>query len=187
MLAGMGVTGEQVLYLQGWQELEAEGQSKEIVDQERAIQEGFFSAVKEESDKAKLAKRLGEVAEKAGKKMSAAEVDGIAEQIGSPWFRYFLAFDPVPVLRKVRCPVLALYGEKDTQVPAKANAPMLEAAFKAGGNTDSSVRVLPGLNHLFQTCQTGAVTEYSQIEETFAPAALEQIAEWIQKHATTKN
>jgi len=186
MLAGMGVPGEQVLYLQGWRLMEAQGESKASVDQERAIQEGFFSAVKEESDKTKLAKRLGDVAEKAGKKMSAAEVDAIADQIGSPWFRYFLTFDPEPVLRKVHGPVLALYAEKDTQATPKENAAAVEAALKASGNPDYSVRVLPNLNHLFQTCQTGAVAEYSQIEETLAPAALEQIAEWIQKHAATK-
>jgi hypothetical protein len=40
---------------------------------------------------------------------------------------------------------------------------------------------LPNLNHLFQTCKTGAVTEYGAIEKTMAAAALETIADWILK------
>lgn len=187
MLGGMGVVGEQVLYLQGWRQLEAQGAPAEAVNQERALQEGFFAAVKVETDKSALQKRLREVAKQAGSDMSDAQIAATAEQLGSPWFRYFLTFDPVPVLKEVRCPVLALYGEKDTQATSKENAPAVEGALKAGGNRDATVHVLPGLNHLFQTCQSGAVTEYGQIEETFAPAALNQIGEWITAHDSAKN
>jgi hypothetical protein len=74
-----------------------------------------------------------------------------------------------------------LNGEKDTQVTPKENVPAVETALRAGGNRDVTVRVLPGLNHLFQTCQTGMITEYSQIEETFAPAALQIIGDWVDR------
>ncbi len=79
------------------------------------------------------------------------------------------------------CPVLAVNGEKDTQVDAKLNLKAIETALKRGGNKDVTIRALPNLNHLFQTCKTGAVTEYSAIEETLAPVVLETIANWLRK------
>src|SRR5205823_14798697 len=106
-------------------------------------------------------------------------LEGQIQMVLTPWFRHFLDYDPRPALRKVTCPVLALNGEKDLQVDAKTNLRAIEAALKEAGNKDVTVRELPGLNHLFQTCKTGAVTEYGTIEETIAPAALQIIAEWI--------
>ena len=99
----------------------------------------------------------------------------------SPWFRYFLTYDPRPTLAKVKCPVLAINGEKDLQVPPRQNLPEIEKALKAGGNAAVTIREMPNLNHLFQTCKTGAPTEYAQIEETFAPAALQVVGEWVAK------
>ena len=78
----------------------------------------------------------------------------------TPWFRHFLTYDPAPVLEKVKCPVLAINGEKDLQVDPKQNLPPIEAALKAGGNADFTLKELPGLNHLFQACKTGAISEY---------------------------
>ncbi|MCB0258835.1 MAG: prolyl oligopeptidase family serine peptidase, partial [Calditrichaeota bacterium] len=101
----------------------------------------------------------------------------------SPWFRYFLNYDPAPTLQKVACPVLALNGEKDLQVPPKENLDAIAAALKAGGNKDFTVQELSGLNHLFQTAETGAPSEYAHIEETFAPSAMALISDWIRKEA----
>ena len=90
-----------------------------------------------------------------------------------------MQYDPRATLMKVHCPVLALNGEKDTQVPAKANLHLVEEALRSGGNSHFAVRELPGLNHLFQTCESGAESEYIKIEETIAPAAMEIIAQWV--------
>jgi uncharacterized protein len=103
----------------------------------------------------------------------------LVEQMLSPWFRFFLSYDPAPTLAKVKVPVLAMWGAKDLQVPPKQNQPVMEAALKQAGNTQSTLKVLPGLNHLFQTAKTGSPTEYAQIEETMAPAALKTIGDWI--------
>ncbi|MBX9708076.1 MAG: alpha/beta hydrolase, partial [Caulobacteraceae bacterium] len=108
-------------------------------------------------------------------------VDAQVKMVLSPWFRHFLDYDPRLTLRKVTCPVLALNGEKDLQVPAEVNLKAITAALKEAGNKDITTQELPKLNHLFQTCKTGAVTEYGAIEETMAPAALETIANWILK------
>ena len=101
------------------------------------------------------------------------------DEIKSPWLQYFLRHDPRPVLEKVKCPVLALVGEKDLQVPPKENLAAIETALKQGGNTVSTVKELPGLNHLFQNAKTGGIGEYSEIEETIAPSALTLIGDWI--------
>ncbi|MBT4138886.1 MAG: hypothetical protein HOE48_13285 [Candidatus Latescibacteria bacterium] len=105
----------------------------------------------------------------------------------SPWCRYFLSHDPADILKKVICPTLAFIGKKDLQVPAKENLAAIEAAFKAGGNTNVVVTELPSLNHLFQTAQTGSLEEYAKIEETFAPIALNLISDWIDKQLKMQN
>jgi fermentation-respiration switch protein FrsA (DUF1100 family) len=97
----------------------------------------------------------------------------------TPWFRSFVRYNPRPVLAKVMCPVLALNGEKDAQVAAKENLGAIGKALQEGGNTDVTLKELAGLNHLFQTSKTGAITEYGSIEETFAPQALEEVSGWL--------
>ena len=101
----------------------------------------------------------------------------ILAQVGNPWFRYFLQYDPAPNLRAIKVPVLALNGSLDRQVPPKENLAAIKAATK--DNKDVTIVEIPGLNHLFQTAKTGGVGEYAQIEETIAPVALEQMASWI--------
>lgn len=104
-------------------------------------------------------------------------LDQQAAILTQPGIQSFLAYDPRPALRAVDVPVLALFGGKDVQVPPDFNRPALEAALT--GHDAATVEVFPDLNHLFQTARTGAPTEYAQIKETFAPAALERIGDWI--------
>jgi hypothetical protein len=68
----------------------------------------------------------------------------------SPWFKYFFAYDPRPTLENVKCPVLALNGDKDVQAIAVDNLPAIKSALVAGGNNDASIKELKGLNHMFQ-------------------------------------
>src|SRR5262249_44973911 len=109
--------------------------------------------------------------------------DSLAEtqlaRLRSPWMRFFLTYDPAPTLRRLRCPVLAINGEKDVQVPARENLKAIEEALRDGGNRDFRTQSLPGLNHLFQTASTGSISEYSKIEETMSPVALDEITQWI--------
>lgn len=82
-------------------------------------------------------------------------------------------------LSEVQDPVLALLGDKDVLVSAEENAPLLRKSLARGNNRDATLRVLPGLNHMFQTARTGAMEEAGDIEETFAPSALRLIGEWV--------
>lgn len=101
----------------------------------------------------------------------------VVGQISTPWFAYFLRYDPVPNLARIRAPLLALNGSLDLQVPADDNLEAVRAA--TTGNPDVTIVKLDGLNHLFQHAETGGVGEYMTIEETFAPEALDLMANWI--------
>lgn len=113
----------------------------------------------------------------------AAQMQKLAENkaamMTTPAYRFMLEDNPPRNLRTIKCPVLALNGSKDLLVAAEPNLKSIEKALKTGGNRDVTVRELPGLNHLFQTAPTGAVTEYDQIEETFSPTALRAIGDWV--------
>ncbi len=196
LLAGTGLPGDEILLLQGRAVLKAMGASETDLARQRAVQERIFAVLRKETDSAVIGKKAQEIiAEELAKlpeeqqkqaKAMAGAMQAQLKMIESPWLRYFLTYDPRPALGKVHCPVLALIGEKDLQVPPKENLPEIEKALKTGGNKDFTVKELPGLNHLFQSCKTGAISEYGQIEETFAPSALELIGDWIVKRTTLK-
>ncbi len=107
--------------------------------------------------------------------------DTLVKAFADPWMRSFLAYDPAPALVALDIPVLALVGSLDLQVSAEENIPALDDALAA--NPAATVMELAGLNHLFQTATTGAVSEYAWIEETFAPSAIDIIASWILEHS----
>lgn len=196
MMAGTGLTGEQILYLQSALIQKASGTSDEAIARDRKLREQMFAVVKENQDSAAIDKKLRIVLTDALAKMSEKEkqdmgyspemVDMTIKQMLSPWLRFFLTYDPKPTLMKVKCPVLAINGEKDLQVPPKENLRAIEEALKTGGNKDYTVKELPGLNHLFQTSATGSPTEYSKIEETISPTALTIIGDWIVEHTRGK-
>jgi pimeloyl-ACP methyl ester carboxylesterase len=186
----MGLTGEEILYLQGAMIMKASGASAGQLAKQRSTQESMFKILKEEKDPVAAEKRLREELSKSlteGEKNKAEQTIAVQiKQTNTPWFRYFLTLDPRPALRKVKCPVLALNGENDLQVPATENLREIEAALKAGGNKDVTIVSLPKLNHLFQTSETGSLSEYAKLEETIAPVALKTIGDWILKRTTTQ-
>src|SRR5207245_11752391 len=98
-----------------------------------------------------------------GAALPPAAVQPQCRTLVSPWFRFFLDYDPVPTLQKTLCPVLALNGEKDLQVPPKQNLAKIEKALQDGGNKDFQTIELPGLNHLLQHAPSGLPNEYSAI------------------------
>jgi uncharacterized protein len=191
LLAGPGLNGEELLYRQGELIARAMKSDDKAVAAQRAMQEKIFTILKKEKDD-KAAReqfeamirdetaKLGDDEKKEAEKMKGA-AEAQIKMVLTPWFHFFLTYDPAPTLRRVKCPVLALNGERDLQVPAKADLEAMEKALKDGGNKDATVKEMPKLNHLFQTCETGALSEYAKIDETIAPAALEEITGWIVK------
>jgi uncharacterized protein len=193
LLAGPGLPGEDILLAQGALILKASGAGPEALAKQRATQEMMFAVLKQEKDNATAEKNMREEFDKqtAGlsedEKVQAKQIlEAQIKMVLSPWFRYFLTYDPRPTLAKVKCPVLALNGENDLQVPGAENLREIEATLKAAGNKDVTVMRLPKLNHLFQTSETGLPGEYVKIEETFAPVALKTIGDWILKRVEVK-
>ena len=189
MLAGTGLPGDEILMMQGRLIAKVMGASEKDLDKQKDLQKRLFGIMKTETDPKKARTAMREELKKLlndaspEERKAAGDVDSFAEneikKLESPWFRFFLKFDPRPTLEKVHCPVLALNGEKDLQVPPKEDLAEIAKALKKGGNTRVTTKELPGLNHLFQTCKTGAVSEYSEIEETIAPSALKVIGDWV--------
>jgi len=182
MMAGPGMTGEEILYEQNDLALHAAGMPEYVIKQNRAVQKTMFDILKNQSDSA-LAHRELQIKLSQGfydgmTDEMKAQVDGKIKGINSKWFRYFITYNPQPTLSKVKCPVLALNGAKDLQVPV-SNLEAIEKAIKSGGNENVKIIAFDNLNHLFQNSTTGAVAEYSQIEETIDPEVLRIMKDWI--------
>lgn len=96
-----------------------------------------------------------------------------------PWVKFFMGHDPAEDWQKVKCPVLALNGTKDTQVDANLHLPAIENALKKGKNKHYKIIKMEGLNHLFQHATTGLLDEYAKIKEDFAPEALQTMGDWL--------
>ncbi len=184
LLAAPGLKGEDTLLLQSELILRTAGVNDEQIAKTREFNKQVYALVRQEDDPAKLQTKLNQLVESSGMgaALLPADLQSQVRLMTSPWFRFFLDYDPVPVLQKTRCPVLALNGEKDLQIASKENLEQIRKAFQQGGNTDFQATELPGLNHLFQHGPTGSPTEYGGIEETIAPEALNSISDWVLKH-----
>lgn len=191
MLAGPGVSGLEVIVEQGRLINAAAGTSAEITDFNTRLQEGLASVAASTPDRAAAADRMratvrdelerlpAQVRATVEQAMPEPAIEQTVAQMNSPWFRFFLTYDPSEALEEISVPVLALFGGKDLQVPPEQSAGEVEAALERGGNADATVLVLPGLNHLFQTAATGSPAEYQTIEETFNADALAVVSRWI--------
>ena len=168
-LAGMAISGKETLIMQNRQAMSAIGLPKEMVD-------SYCNSI---------SKALDEIA--SGKKASEINIDDVPQalkpittkalqQADTPYIRHFLTVDVGKLLPKIKCPVLALNGTKDTQVDCDANTTRIE---KGLANCKHSIKKIDGVNHMFQHCNTGIVTEYQQIEETISPEVLQEVAKWI--------
>jgi hypothetical protein len=176
LMAATAVPGDEVLVEQLRMLATASGASIDQVTAATAREREILAILKHETDAATGEQKVRE------KLAGAVPEDQLAAQLktmNSPWFRYFLRYDPAETLRKVTCPVLAIDGDKDTQVSAQRELPTIRGALLAGGNKQVETVDFPGLNHLFQTATSGAPSEYGAIEETFSPIALNKISEWI--------
>ena len=168
-LAGMAISGKETLIMQNRQAMSAIGLPKETVD-------SYCNSI---------SKALDEIA--SGKKANEINIDDVPQalkpitikalqQADTPYIRHFLTVDVGKLLPEIKCPVLALNGTKDTQVDCDANTTRIE---KGLANCKHSIKKIDGVNHLFQHCNTGIVTEYQQIEETISPEVLQEVAKWI--------
>jgi hypothetical protein len=107
------------------------------------------------------------------------QVAGQLQIFQSPWYQFFLGYDPAEDLAQVSAPVLGIFGGNDTQVDAEQNSTALQAALERAGNTDVTIQMLPTANHLFQDAATGGVDEYAALPPQLMPEFLEAISQWL--------
>ncbi len=183
LLAGPGINGEKIIYSQVENINRALGLDEEQIKQKLNTEKAVFDILLSQKNSAdKIEELQNLLTDGMYDTMSEDQkkaIDIQANAINSPWFRFFLSYDPYPVLSKVKCPVLALNGEKDLQVPPKENLEALKKAMTEGGNKNFKTMEIPELNHLFQHCETCLVSEYATIEETVSPEVLQILYNWI--------
>ncbi len=191
MLAGPGVIGRDVMTLQGEKIMRAQGAPEAAIARSREAQQIIFETLfanREADDKTLLAKLMEQMPKLLDgvpeSQRKAAEPAMRAEFSKSmqPEMRSFLYYDPQPILRQLKVPVLALNGSRDTQIVPEQNLPAIVNALTAGDNQDFAAIELPGLNHLFQHCKVCAPSEMGELTETFAPEALEILGQWLARH-----
>ncbi len=181
LLAGPGLRGDKILLLQNELIKRQIGMPEIEVQKENEMFKGVYdliiaSAINDESLKSTISSYLKTQYNDPSKDPN---VQSLTAQITNTWWYNFIKLDPLPFLKKVKCPVLALNGSKDLQVPAEVNLESIKKTLIESGNKKVTTKVLPNLNHLFQECQTGLPTEYLTIEQTFSPIALEEISNWL--------
>lgn len=187
-LAGTGVTGEKVILKQSADISSASGINEKEIESSIKTNKKLFAILREEKDNVKASEKMASAYEKMLSKedLSTDDKDKALQQVKAglqpqtlTWLRYFISTDPAEYWKKVKCPVLALNGEKDLQVDADMNLRAIEKALKAGGNRSVRTVKLPELNHLFQQSKTGLPAEYGEIEETISEEVLQIISNWI--------
>ena len=197
MLAGPGVSFQQAIdshQSQAELMMRQAGASQQAIDWNNAVQnmiirvlrlepDGKTALSKMQAEQEKMKVTLPDTLRKAMDNPAAvAASNRNFASVVTPEMRTILLFDPGEVLRKVKVPVLAMNGSRDLQIYAKQNLPAIAAALADGGNNDFTIVDLPGLNHLFQKCDKCTVAEYGELEETFSPAALTLLGEWLIHH-----
>jgi pimeloyl-ACP methyl ester carboxylesterase len=193
LLAGTAVPGSEILVAQGKVILEANGASPEQVAEQERTQRMIFAAVQADTGWDNLRADIRRQVRESIDDLPEAQREGIsdvdtfvrtrAEQqlaaVQTPWFRYFLDYDPVPTLQAVTVPVLAVFGELDLQVPPAVTLEPMRAALEAAPTDDVTIEVLEGANHLFQAATTGSPTEYATLPKEFLPGFAELVSGWM--------
>lgn len=189
LLAGPGQRGEDIIYTQMEQIQKAQGAHVDTIRHTLSLMKKINAIVKTETDAKRIEQRINEEIiayertlgdlQKKLFEPAATVVKASMTMYKTPWYHYFVTYDPQPVLKNVKVPVLALNGELDLQVAVKENLDLIGASLKAGGNEDVTLKAFPKLNHLFQNTQTGLPAEYGQIEETMSPEVLKTMSDWI--------
>ncbi len=189
LMAGTGIRGDQLLLAQ--QELIARANGISETEIKKSVQNNaqLFEIVLQMEDMNLLNQKLTEQMDKIISEEERVYLpEGVTkesfiqkqiEQLTNPWMYYFLRYDPTEALEKVTCPVLALNGEKDLQVPPKENLTAIKSALESGGNTNVTIKEFPNLNHLFQESTTGSPSEYADIDQTISPIVLQEMLTWI--------
>ncbi len=181
-LAGPAVPIDLLMIKQIYDLASSENRNKEDINKTLEMNKEVFEVIKKEGDTETLQKMIREILVKYN--FSNGDVNShnaFVKRVTSPWFKYFICYNPAPALEKISCPFLAINGTLDKQVNADMNLGAMEKIFKRKNSQDFTLNYLQGLNHAFQEAKTGDVAEYRMIEQTMSNKALETIVKWIKE------
>lgn len=193
LMAGTGVKGIDVLKEQSKLIMTADKSSEKEIDSYLKMIDMIYETIRtnksfdevKEKIRNDIIENFDEIPEDIRKnikdknKYASSIAEITVNRFNTNWMKYFLEYDPYETLKKVKCPVLAILGEKDLQVSVRQNRKFIEEALKNGGNPDYEVVVIPDANHLFQKAVTGSPSEYSELAAEFAPGFLDVITKWV--------
>ena len=194
-LAGIGVPGEQAHIAQMTSIAKADGASKQEIEGLVENMKRIISLIRKEADEAEIRPLITMMVKNQCVSMSKkneketkedndtvdSHVDCVLSWYKSPWFRFFIDYDPKPALEQVMCPVLFVFGGLDTQVPLEVNRKRIRDVLQKSGNNDYTLKVIPKANHCFQSANTGSPSEYMSLEKKFVPGFLEFVSDWALK------
>ncbi len=194
LLAGYGVKGSELSTAQQEQILKSSGMPESYIEKAKSVNYRMYEMaadreMPEDQMREEIKSLLLELVEAMPPAMKASipdpqafadmQADPMLRQLRAPWTSYFFGYDPAPTLKRVACPVLLVFGERDTQVTAAQNQEVMEEALQAGGNSRFQTVIIPRANHLFQLANTGSVAEYASLEKAFAPELLPALTDWL--------
>ncbi len=198
-ISGTGLPGDEGFLLQNASIAQAEGASESQVEDLLRSHRRFFKLLRRDANIQELKTAVTSIVKHSiawqseeEKKRIVEDDDALNQQVqcvltafASPWFRFFIDYDPRPALENVDCPALLIFGELDMQVLAEENCKAMVDALQKRGSSNLTVKTFPRANHLFQDAKTGSPSEYAELEKTFVPGFLEFISDWILEHVRT--
>jgi uncharacterized protein len=183
LLAGPGITGENIILTQNEAILKASGTNPDTIALISTLNKQTMEVIKTEPDNKKAYENIKEIVLKSSLSENAKPI--MMKKIVplfSPWFKSFITFDPKTYLSKVSCPVLALNGSLDLQVLSKINLNAIDSTLKNSGHKHYTIKELDGYNHLFQQTKTGLMNEYGDLQNpVMNDDVLKIIASWLSK------
>lgn len=195
-LAGPGISGVEQMVLQNYMIGKSNGLPEEDLTKLGRITRELYSIAIAENDIKIRKKAVYDYLHKemrpffASKGVPEADIEANlkmqAAEISSASYVAMLKYDPSVILDKVKCPILALNGEKDIQVASAPSLEGIQRAAERGGNKKVTTKELKGHNHLFQECTTCTIAEYGELEQTISPLTLNEINDWLQKYINNK-
>ncbi|UCE04314.1 MAG: alpha/beta hydrolase, partial [bacterium] len=194
-LAGIGVPGGEAHIAQMISIARANGASKQETEELVENLKRIISLIRKEAKEAEIRPLIttmlknqcvsmsqnSEKETKEDDEAADAHIECVLSFYKSPWFRFFIDYEPKPALEQVMCPALFLFGELDTQVPLEVNRTAIGEVLKKSGNNDYTLKMFPKANHAFQSANTGSPSEYMSLEKKFVPGFLEIMSDWVLK------
>lgn len=193
-MAGVGQTNIDALVEQTARQLQADGASETMLAHDRNLRQQFFTIITHTEDPVIAAEQLHGLIHNYWATLPAsckvetaklpfaitqANAELMVKTLNGAWYRYFLSYSPTDTLRQVKVPVLVISGDLDWIVSPQQTFPVIKQALQEAGNQDTTLQIIPHLNHVFQTCSTGSMAEYATLHETISPLVLKAMSDWI--------